>query len=32
MTDYVNEAIRAKYPEADMAILRKFRLVRTDHC
>ena len=29
---YANEAIRAKYPEADMAILRKYEVVRTDHC
>ncbi len=27
-----NEAIRAKYPEADMAVLRKYEVVRTDHC
>ena len=29
---YANEAIRAKYPEADMAVLRKYEVVRTDHC
>jgi hypothetical protein len=29
---YANEAIRAKYPEADMAVLRKYQVVRTDHC
>jgi hypothetical protein len=29
---YANQAIRAKYPEADMAVLRKYEVVRTDHC
>jgi hypothetical protein len=29
---YANEAIRARYPETDMAILRKYEAVRTDRC
>jgi hypothetical protein len=29
---YANEAIRAMYPEADMEVLRKYKVVRTDHC
>jgi hypothetical protein len=29
---YANEAIRAKFPEADMEVLRKYQVVRTDHC
>jgi hypothetical protein len=32
LTRYANEAIRAKYPEAEMAVLRKYDVVRTDHC
>lgn len=27
-----NTALRKKYPEKDMEILRKYKLVRTDHC
>lgn len=27
-----NAAIRAKYPEADMVVLRKYKLERTDRC
>jgi len=29
---YANEAIRKKYPEDDMAVLRRYGVVRTDHC
>jgi len=29
---YANEAIRARFPEADMAVLRKYQVVRTDRC
>jgi hypothetical protein len=32
LLDGANAAIRAKYPEADMAILRKYKLERTDRC
>jgi len=32
LVTYANEAIRAKYPEEDMAVLRKYEVVRTDHC
>ncbi len=28
----VNASIRSKYPEADMAVLRKYKLERTDRC
>jgi hypothetical protein len=30
--DGANAAIRAKYPETDMAVLRKYQLESTDHC
>jgi hypothetical protein len=29
---YANEAIRARYPEADMEVLRKYQVVTTDRC
>jgi hypothetical protein len=32
LVSLANEAIRAKYPEADMAVLRKYEVVRTDRC
>ncbi len=32
LVTYANEAIREKYPEADMAVLRKYEVVRTDRC
>ena len=32
MIDGANVAIRAKYPEADMIALRKYKLERTDRC
>lgn len=32
MVEGANAAIRAKYPEADMVILRKYNLARKDHC
>lgn len=32
MVDGANAAIRAKYSEADMAVLRKYKLERTDRC
>ena len=32
MIDGANAAIRAKYPEADMAVLRRYKLERTDRC
>ncbi len=32
MIDGANAAIRAKYPEADMVVLRKYKLERTDRC
>ena len=32
LIEFANEAIRAKYPEADMTVLRKYDVVRTDRC
>jgi hypothetical protein len=32
MIDGANTTIRAKYPETDMAVLRKFQLEQTDRC
>ncbi len=32
LVSFANEVIRAKYPEADMAILRRYEVVRTDRC
>ena len=32
MLSKANEAIRAKYPETDMAIIRKYNLERVDRC
>ena len=32
LLDGANTAIRGKYPESDMAILRKYELERTDRC
>ncbi len=32
MLKETNYAIREKYPEADMAVLRKYELARVDHC
>jgi hypothetical protein len=32
LVSHANEAIRSKYPEADMAVLRKYEVVRTDRC
>lgn len=32
MVEGANTAIRAKYPEADMAVLRKYKLERIDRC
>lgn len=32
LIDGANKAIRAKYPEADMAVLRKYKCVRVDRC
>lgn len=30
--DGTNAAVRAKYPEKDMAVLRKYNVTRTDYC
>lgn len=30
--DGANAAIRAKYPESDMAVIRKYKLERIDYC
>src|SRR5262249_41760871 len=32
LIDFANEAIRAKYPEEDMKVLRNYGVVRTDRC
>jgi hypothetical protein len=32
LIECANEAIRAKYPEVDMAVLRQYGVVRTDRC
>jgi hypothetical protein len=32
LINYANDVIRAKYPESDMAVLRKYEAVRTDRC
>jgi hypothetical protein len=32
LISYANEAIRKKYPETDMVVLRKYDVVRTDRC
>jgi hypothetical protein len=32
MLEGANAAIRTKYPEADMVVLRKYKLERTDRC
>jgi hypothetical protein len=32
LADAANKALREKYPEADMTVLRKYKLTRTDLC
>jgi hypothetical protein len=32
LADFANTAIRTKYPDADMAVLRAYGVIRTDRC